>query len=373
MNGSLPPSSSTTFLISLPAMAATDCPAGPDPVSVAAVTRSSRRIASTRAELTSRVWNAPSGKPARANRSCRNSAVCGTFDACLSSPTLPAISAGAAKRMTCQSGKFHGMMASTGPERLVAGVGLPGPDGVRRRRARRPGTRPRDRRSTGRPWRTWPPPARAAASVLPISVVIIAAIWSCSSSRMSAARRIHAGPVVEAGQPVAGVRRRGRGQAALDVRLAHLVKGLHGLPGGGVDGRDRHGSSSVRRAALPPRGLELTVPGRRLPTREPGPDKAVPRALGRGPVRETIRPGSAAPAPAGTDARHVQGHAGPARPGSGWTARTRRLVAIPVTLMTNAMTKMIAAIIASIVSPRPGVTGWAAARYTRSSGSCRSS
>ena len=39
MNGSLPPSSSTTFLISLPAMAATDCPAGPDPVSVAATTR----------------------------------------------------------------------------------------------------------------------------------------------------------------------------------------------------------------------------------------------------------------------------------------------------------------------------------------------
>ena len=44
-----------------------------------------------------------------------NSAVCGTFEACLSSPTLPAISAGAAKRIACQSGKFHGMMARTGP------------------------------------------------------------------------------------------------------------------------------------------------------------------------------------------------------------------------------------------------------------------
>ncbi len=115
MNGSLPPSSSTTFLISLPAMAATDCPAGPDPVSVAATTRPSRRIGSTRAEPTSRVWNGPAGKPARANRSCMNSAVCGTFEACLSSPTLPAIRAGAANRMACQSGKFHGMMASTGP------------------------------------------------------------------------------------------------------------------------------------------------------------------------------------------------------------------------------------------------------------------
>ena len=113
--GSLPPSSRTTFLISLPAIAATDCPAGPDPVSVAAVTRRSRRIASTRAEPTSRVWNVPWGKPARVNKSCMNRAVCGTFEACLSSPTLPAIRAGAANRMACQSGKFHGMMASTGP------------------------------------------------------------------------------------------------------------------------------------------------------------------------------------------------------------------------------------------------------------------
>ena len=115
MNGSLPPSSSTTFLISLPAIAATDCPAGPDPVSVAATTRSSRRIGSTRAEPTSSVWKVPAGKPALAKRSCMNSAVCGTFDACLSSPTLPAIKAGAANLMACQSGKFHGMMASTGP------------------------------------------------------------------------------------------------------------------------------------------------------------------------------------------------------------------------------------------------------------------
>ena len=35
--------------------------------------------------------------------------------ACLSSPTLPAISAGAANRTTCQSGKFQGMMARTIP------------------------------------------------------------------------------------------------------------------------------------------------------------------------------------------------------------------------------------------------------------------
>ena len=96
-------------------MAATDDPAGPDPVSVAAITRRSRSTGSTREEPMSRVWKVPGGNPARANRSWMNSAVCGTFEACLSSPTLPAIRAGTAKRIACQSGKFHGMMASTGP------------------------------------------------------------------------------------------------------------------------------------------------------------------------------------------------------------------------------------------------------------------
>ncbi len=43
------------------------------------------------------------------------SAVCGTFEACFSSPQLPTMSAGAAKRITCHIGKFHGMTASTGP------------------------------------------------------------------------------------------------------------------------------------------------------------------------------------------------------------------------------------------------------------------
>ena len=37
------------------------------------------------------------------------------FGECLSSAALPAMSAGAAKRSTCHSGKFHGMTASTTP------------------------------------------------------------------------------------------------------------------------------------------------------------------------------------------------------------------------------------------------------------------
>lgn len=55
------------------------------------------------------------GNPALVNRSSMYRAVCGTFDACLSRPVLPAMRAGAAKRMTCQSGKFHGITASTTP------------------------------------------------------------------------------------------------------------------------------------------------------------------------------------------------------------------------------------------------------------------
>ena len=43
------------------------------------------------------------------------SAHCGTFGACFSSTTLPAISAGAANRNTCQNGKFQGMTANTAP------------------------------------------------------------------------------------------------------------------------------------------------------------------------------------------------------------------------------------------------------------------
>ena len=39
----------------------------------------------------------------------------GTLEACLRSPTLPAISVGAAKRNTCQKGKFHGITARTAP------------------------------------------------------------------------------------------------------------------------------------------------------------------------------------------------------------------------------------------------------------------
>jgi len=98
-----------------PAREATDWPAGVLPVSVTAAIRGSSMIACTAEASMSSAWKQPSGKPARRKISSIASAHCGTLEACLSRPTLPAMSAGAAKRKTCQKGKFHGITASTGP------------------------------------------------------------------------------------------------------------------------------------------------------------------------------------------------------------------------------------------------------------------
>jgi len=65
MNGSEPPSSSTTCLTSEPAIDASERPAGSEPVSVVALTRLSRSTRSTPEAGMSSEWNAPSGKPPR--------------------------------------------------------------------------------------------------------------------------------------------------------------------------------------------------------------------------------------------------------------------------------------------------------------------
>ena len=115
MKASDPPSSITHFLRCAPAEAATERPARSEPVNVTAATRSSPMIESIVEESTKRFVNTPTGNPARRNRSSRNDAVPGTLEACFKIPTLPAMIDGAANRTTCQRGKFHGMIASTGP------------------------------------------------------------------------------------------------------------------------------------------------------------------------------------------------------------------------------------------------------------------
>ena len=115
MNGSLPPSSSTVFFSSRPARSATWLPACSLPVSVTATMRGSAMSPPTAEEPISSVANSPGGKPASRKTSSICSAQRGTLEACLSTAALPAISAGAAKRNTCQKGKFHGITASTTP------------------------------------------------------------------------------------------------------------------------------------------------------------------------------------------------------------------------------------------------------------------
>ena len=106
-------------MIALPAAAATALPAALLPVSVTAATRRSSITVVTWSVSISSVWKTPSANPARRKISSIASAHWGTFDACFSRPTFPAISAGAANRKTCQNGKFHGMIGEHRADRLV--------------------------------------------------------------------------------------------------------------------------------------------------------------------------------------------------------------------------------------------------------------
>ena len=98
-----------------PALAATARPAGVLPVRVTAFTAGDAMIASTRFDCTRRARKSGGGKPASLKICSMASAQPLTLPACLRRPALPAMRAGAAKRKTCQNGKFHGMIASTGP------------------------------------------------------------------------------------------------------------------------------------------------------------------------------------------------------------------------------------------------------------------
>ncbi|GAB6938899.1 hypothetical protein JCM11754A_24260 [Isoptericola variabilis] len=119
MLGSEPPSSSTAGLISAAATLATADPPRDDPVNDTAWTRRSRMTAATSSVASGRLRNAPGGAPvadsARAKTSPIASAHPGTCGSCLSTPVLPAISAGAAKRRASQKGAFHGRTPSTVP------------------------------------------------------------------------------------------------------------------------------------------------------------------------------------------------------------------------------------------------------------------
>ncbi len=118
-----------------------------------------------------------------------NRAHWGTFDACLSSPTLPAIRAGAANRMACHRGKFQGMTASTGPRGCQAAYAPSAPTA-----AASAGSSARNDSACSAKYRQalahFRTSALAATRVFPISVVMMVAMRSTSDSRISAARTI---------------------------------------------------------------------------------------------------------------------------------------------------------------------------------------
>ena len=95
-----------------PAVAATLRPASVLPVNVTACTSGCAISAFTSREPTNALAKSPRGNAASENILSIASAQPNTLDACFSTTAFPAMNAGAAARNTCQSGKFHGMIAS---------------------------------------------------------------------------------------------------------------------------------------------------------------------------------------------------------------------------------------------------------------------
>ena len=115
MNGSEPPNSSTEGFSAAPANAATAAPARGEPVRVTPLIRGSSMIRPIASLPTLMTANNPSGAPASSQQAASMRAERMTLGAGLSRNPLPPSRIGTAARTACQSGKFHGMMASTTP------------------------------------------------------------------------------------------------------------------------------------------------------------------------------------------------------------------------------------------------------------------
>src|SRR5262245_19831666 len=101
--------------MTFPASEATAEPARTLPVTDAPRTRGSLMTSTVSSLLRIKFWNTPSGKPAsRTTRSNSSELLC-VFGECFTSTTLPASMVGSAMRVSCQIGKFHGMIARIGP------------------------------------------------------------------------------------------------------------------------------------------------------------------------------------------------------------------------------------------------------------------
>ncbi len=170
----------------------------------------------------------------------------GTFEACLSTAALPATSAGAAKRKTCQNGKFQGITASTTPIGSKATKLRAASVATSLRPRASPGLA---RRSSGSTRRTSPPRRAPAGS-------------ACPSPRPSAARRRLVGAgrgrrpraPSAAARSATGTRRHCSNCRCACPRIAATAAGSisgvgpHYLPGRRVPALDRHTLSLLRRS-----------------------------------------------------------------------------------------------------------------------------
>ena len=190
---------------------------------------------------------AGSGKPASRKISSMASAQPVTLEACLSRPALPAMSAGAAKRNTCQNGKVpghdreHGARAARRRRSCgdaSVGDGLVGQEAARR-----------GRRSSRQTQAHFSISARPAASGLPISRAMSRASSSRRASRRSAAARIFAARTAKRGAAPARERAARLQQRRADVLFAVLRVLADQLAVHRVDGLERH-EPSLGRPAL---------------------------------------------------------------------------------------------------------------------------
>lgn len=107
-------------------------PTGVDPVNVSLRRRRSAMTGADNAFASEdgTTLSTPSGRPARRNNSTRYRVVSGVRSAGFSTTVHPAASAGAIFRVAIASGKFHGVIAYTGPTGRLRTIPRPVPSGL---------------------------------------------------------------------------------------------------------------------------------------------------------------------------------------------------------------------------------------------------
>ena len=238
MKGSLPPSSSTAFLICAPALGPTETPAPSLPVSVTAAMRGivDQRRHPVRSDE-ERLEGA-FGKTRFAEDLLDREGAVGDVRGVLEEADVAGHERRRREAEDLPEGEVPGHDGEDRAERVVADEAAAR---RRSRRARRPGNARRSRRRSGRPRRTSRPRPRRRRSACPSRASCRRPQSAFRPSRTSAGaspsgRRARPGTAA----PARELLRRER-DAALDLGLGVRLERPQGLAGRGVDGGDRHG------------------------------------------------------------------------------------------------------------------------------------